>query len=477
MMPTRKRYIISSRLGGPIPSAARATVNAFVTQRRDAKQIRSHGEYTEVLLLTEQLARELAEQAGDLVVEEDHPLRLYDQPWLPFSMTTRATHFIRVRVVDDADESAVPHVTLIGTGAWLGLNYRAETDGDGRADLVVDEPLLTCMVALPRDTYWSKISRDIVVDGEAVLIRLKRLLVTGAYDWGHRLMGFRLVNQVYAGAGIRIAVVDSGIADGSEDLRPAGGRNMLDGGDPNAWNADEQGHGTHVAGIVAALNNAVGVVGGAPAAEIYSLKVFPGGFISDVIEALDWSIENRIDIVNLSLGTAEFSFALASAINRAYLRGITCVCAVGNQRAFTSYPAAFPQTIGVSAIGRAGTFPEDSAHTRAISGIFDSYGGLFAGSFNNFGPHIDVCAPGVAILSTVPTGYAALDGTSMACPLISAFAALLLEAYPALRTGAATQVEAVRHILRTCCIDLGMPAQIQGAGLPFVPFAFGLAGG
>ncbi|HVG18509.1 MAG TPA: S8 family serine peptidase, partial [Blastocatellia bacterium] len=159
----------------------------------------------------------------------------------------------------------------------------------------------------------------------------------------------------------------------------------------------------------------------------------------------------------------------------AYARGITCVAAAGNDSTRVSFPAAFPTSIAVSAIGRFNTFPEDSAHALKVGRDVDFRGQLFAASFTNFGPEIEICAPGVAILSTVPSGYVAWDGTSFSCPMVSGLVALILEAYPAIRTGDAQQSEYVRWILRDSSLNIGLPPQIQGKGLPSVPRALAAA--
>ncbi len=114
-------------------------------------------------------------------------------------------------------------------------------------------------------------------------------------------MGFGQVNAQRTGRGIKFGIIDSGISNALENLKSRGGNNTLDGQDPSAWNVDEKGYGIHCAGVIAALNNAVGVRGGAPDAEVYSLKVFPGDYISDLIEAVEWCIRNRMDIISISL--------------------------------------------------------------------------------------------------------------------------------------------------------------------------------
>lgn len=156
---------------------------------------------------------------------------------------------------------------------------------------------------------------------------------------------------------------------------------------------------------------------------------------------------------------------LAAAIRDAYDRGITCVAAVGNDRGLIAAPASYPTTIGVGALGRFGTFPEDSGHALAVSNALDRRGGFFVARFSNFGLGVDCCAPGVGILSQVPGGYAAWDGTSMAGGLVCAAVALILEALPQLRTGDPSQPEAIRSILQQSSFDLGLPPYLQGAGM------------
>jgi subtilisin family serine protease len=276
-------------------------------------------------------------------------------------------------------------------------------------------------------------------------------------------MGFRAVNHRYSGQGVKIGVIDSGASARMGDLVAEKGFASSD--------QDENGHGTHVCGIIGARNTGLGVVGGAPNARLYPVKVFPGGHVSDMVEGIEWCIRNGMDVINIGAGTAQRSQVLAGAIRDAYDRGITCVAAAGNEASGLAYPAALPTTITAGAIGRFGAFPEDSAHALRISNTLDWYGGLFAANFSNTGDRVDVCAPGVAILSTVPKGFASWDGTSMACSMVSSLVALILEAYPSLRTGDAQQVEGVRHILHAASVDLGMPARVQGRGLPMAPHA------
>jgi subtilisin family serine protease len=461
----KKRYIIGHRHGPRLDPKSAKDLETFVSQQEEAGILRRTSVGRTVVEMTEDQMRELSRNNPQLVIEEDEPLKMFAMPGLPARIPTEGPYTLTIGVKDATEGKPVPDVTVYGIGT--GVAYKGVTDAQGQATIQVHESTLTRIIASPLNTYWSRVIPGVNVSTSPTLnIELKPLLVTGAYDWGHRLMDFRTVNTRWTGNDIKVGVIDSGIADQIPDLKPAGGYNTLDGQDTKAWNVDEEGHGTHVGGIIAALNNQIGVLGGAPRAKLYSVKVFPGGYISDLVEAVEWCIQNQMDVISMSLGSDSPSQVLAGALQDAYDRGITCVAAAGNENTTVAYPAAFPTVLGVSAIGRFGTFPEDSAHMLKVSQTIDRRGILFAANFTNFGTEVDVCAPGVAILSTVPTGYAAWDGTSMACPLVSALVTLIIEAYPSIRTGDPQQPELVKSILYSAAVDLGMPPTIQGRGLP-----------
>ena len=466
----RKRFVVAYRHSPKMSPEAETGLREFVESDNQAALVRRTSVGRWVVEMTEDEMRDLVRRDPDLLIEEDEELELFGMPGLPERVPSDGQFTLSVAVRDADTGEAVPNVTIYGIGQ--GVAYKALTNEEGRAELRVYETNLERVIASPRDTYWSKVVPDVnVQDSPALDVTLGRLLVTGSYDWGHRLMGFRLLQRRYAAKGVRIGVIDSGVSDQHPDLAPAGGHNALDGSPPDHWNVDEKGHGTHVSGVVSALNNDIGVLGGAPEAEIFSIKVFPGGRRSDLVEAVEWCIRNRMDVISMSLGGPTPSRILAQVLKDAQDRGITSIAAVGNQAREVAYPAALPSVIGVGAIGRFGTFPEDSGHALKVGPHRDWRGGLFSASFTNRGPEVDYCAPGVAVLSTVPSGYAAWDGTSMACPIVSALVALVLEAYPMIRTGDAQQPELVRYVLDFAAADLGMPPEIQGQGLPLAPRA------
>lgn len=462
-MADRKRFLIGVRRGAALPANAEAAIEGLAggPERRAARKLRSGRRVVE---LTDEEAARLAQEHPDLVVEEDQDLVLFlPFPGLPPRVPVERGTTLTFAVSDGRSGQPVEAVTIYCVGE--ALTYRGVTGTDGVAEVQVHEVTLQRVIASPRGGYWSKVLAPPEVKEKArVEVKLAPLALDGGYTWGALALRVDKVASRFTGKGVRVAFIDSGLA-AHEDLRAGGGFDALDGQDPGAWNVDEEGHGTHCAGIAAALANEVGITGVAPDAEVYALKVFPGGRVSDLVESVDWCIDHRMDVISMSLGSRAPSALLEQALADAVARGITCVAAAGNDAGEVSYPARYASCISVSAVGLLGSFPEDSGHALRVSQYLSSDGQYFFAAFSNFGERVDVCAPGVGIVSTVPTGYAAWDGTSMACPFVAGLAALVLEAYPELRSGDAAQPEQVRAIVTGSAADLGLPRELQGAGL------------
>jgi subtilisin family serine protease len=232
------------------------------------------------------------------------------------------------------------------------------------------------------------------------------------------------------GAGVKVAVIDTGIDHKHPDLKAnyKGGYDFVNEDDDPM---DDNGHGTHCAGTIAALDNDIGVIGVAPEADLYGVKVLNqdgSGYNSDIIRGIIWSIHNDMDVISMSLGGPGPSRAMDMAIALAVDAGVTVVVAAGNESQDANYvtPASSEHAITVSAIadfdGQPGGM-DPQVHSFGPIEIVeeDDY---FA-SFSNYGSVVDIAAPGVSILSTWPGGgYKELDGTSMACPHVAGAAAL-----------------------------------------------------
>ncbi|AST91496.1 S8 family peptidase [Sutcliffiella cohnii] len=234
--------------------------------------------------------------------------------------------------------------------------------------------------------------------------------------WGvTHINAHRAHSSGVTGSGVKVAILDTGIHASHPDLNVRGGASFIS-GESNPY-IDSNGHGTHVAGTVAALNNTVGVLGVAYNAELYAVKVLSAsgsGTLSGIAQGVEWSIANKMDVINMSLGGSSGSTALQRAVDNAYRNNIVVVAAAGNSgaqgnRNTIGYPARYSSVIAVGAV--------DSNNNRA--------------SFSSVGSELEVMAPGVSILSTVPgSSYASYNGTSMASPHVAGAAALLKAKYP-----------------------------------------------
>jgi subtilisin len=290
--------------------------------------------------------------------------------------------------------------------------------------------------------------------------------------WARRAMRFDALPPTFRGDGVRIAIVDSGASVDHPDLA---GRVV---GERDRWE-DPVGHGTHVAGIIGGADDGHGIVGVVPEAVLHSCRIMPDGRFSDLIEAIDHCIAERIDVINISLGNAQASPLVARKIEEARQAGVACVAAAGSSGGPVMFPASMPSVLAVAAIGRLGDYPPESYHATRVYGV-PTVDGYFSASFTCHGPEVDVCAPGVAIVSSVPvSGYAAWDGTSFAAPYVTGLAALLLAHHPDFRGrfGArdSARVDRLFELIRSSCrpLALGDPTR-SGAGLPDAVAALGL---
>ncbi len=258
------------------------------------------------------------------------------------------------------------------------------------------------------------------------------------------------------GSGIKVAILDTGIDKDHPDLKAnvKGGINFVSKPwwkepDPTKWD-DDNGHGTYCAGIVAAVENDIGVIGVAPSVWLYAVKVLDrtgSGYLSDVIAGIDWCVQNGMQVVSMSLGTSEDSQALKDACDNAYAAGLVLVAAAGNDgdgdptTDEVLYPARYDSVIAVAA-----TAEDDSTPIWSSEGM-----------------EVELSAPGVDVRSTWKGGtYETHSGTSAACPHVSGTVALILASDETIWVekgytngdGTWTNSE-VRNVLRGTADDLG----------------------
>lgn len=236
------------------------------------------------------------------------------------------------------------------------------------------------------------------------------------------LIGAEKAWESATGEGILVALLDSGVDGTHPDLVGQ----LIKGYDPYSRkeisplkNSDTNGHGTHTAGIIAAKNDGAGIVGLAPNAKIMPIRIFKPAYIGDYAAAkgIIWAVDNGADILSNSWGGGGYSNVLKDAFDYALMNNVVVVASAGNgtTEQHWQYPAAYPGVIGVAA--------SDQNDQVAY--------------FSSRGEYISVAAPGVDIISTVPINitnnefpYESWSGTSMACPYVSALAALIKEKNP-----------------------------------------------
>lgn len=263
---------------------------------------------------------------------------------------------------------------------------------------------------------------------------------SGEIPWGVARVHAEKAWPLTQGEGVKVAVVDTGIDCSHPDLKGqcAGGVNYVDKDKPPM---DDNSHGTHVAGTIAAVKDGQGVVGVAPKARLYAVKVLDaegGGSLFSIIKGLLWCGNNGMQVANLSLGAPMGSTLMRLAVAYAKARGVVVMAAAGNDGGSVNYPAAYDDTLAVAALD-----PSDK--------IAD---------FSSRGPEVDFIAPGVNVKSSVPGGkYDWYDGTSMATPHMTGLAALAV-------AKGAKGFEGVRSALKKAAVPVaGLSAEQQGAGV------------
>ena len=273
-------------------------------------------------------------------------------------------------------------------------------------------------------------------------------------QWFHDYIGTRYAWAAgYKGQNIKVAIIDTGLTRDHEDLSTNAvetGRTYVNGAAGTEQNTDNDSHGTHVAGIIAADDNGKGVVGVAPDAQIRGYSVFAanGSCKTDwILRAIKDAVADGNHIINMSLGSPNYSKLYENTVNDAYNAGVTIFASSGNDDTnANNFPAAFAGAFSVGAV--------DESSARA--------------SFSCYGSSVALSFPGVNIYSTLPTDYGNMSGTSMASPAAAGTAAVILSAREDIRskTGKA-RVNALISAMKsstTKCTSSGM-----GAGTTYLP--------
>ena len=263
-------------------------------------------------------------------------------------------------------------------------------------------------------------------------------LLSDVVPWNVVRVGASSSWNVTTGSGVKVAVLDSGVAS-HQDLVVAGGWNVLTN---TSDYTDVYGHGTLVAGVLSAVVNDVGVVGVSPGVDLYAVKVFDGssGKLFDVLKGIAWARDQDVDIMVMSFALEGYSQILKDELSSAYGDGLLLVAASGNDGGSVRYPAAYDSVISVGAT--------DEDDVRA--------------SFSSFGIGLELVAPGFGITSTGLEGYGVVQGTSFAAPHVAGVAALVWSYNRSLMN------VQVRGKLRNDAVDLGLTGKDDEYGYGLV---------
>lgn len=262
------------------------------------------------------------------------------------------------------------------------------------------------------------------------------------YQWNLKMIGMEKSWDITEGnKNVIVAVVDTGVDLDHPEFKGklVKGHNFVDNSDVPQ---DDNGHGSHVSGVIAArANNGTGIAGMSWNSKIMPIKAIGSdgsGSAYDIAQGIYWAADHGADVINLSVGNYTSSAALKEACKYAFDKNVILVAASGNDSSSQpSYPAAYPEVMSVAAVD----------HNREQA------------EFSNYGDYVDVAAPGVDIPSTyIYSDYAALSGTSMACPHVAALASLIRSVNPGMKN-----TDVIKLIQRTA-VDLGAPGKDEAYG-------------
>jgi subtilisin len=365
-------------------------------------------------------------------------------------------------------------------------NTTVKTDAQGKINFRVSSGFQIAFVEpIPYAGFWIMFA-EAPASGSTVECRPIAKAGKGGKGWWHDAMGAD-GSKAGRGAGIKVGVIDTGCGPHPNLAHVTLVGAFVDGKVlPAAQARDVAEHGSHTTGIIGARpKKATEYAGIASGCALFHARVFKGEgpkdgpTQADIINAIDaLSRDHQCDLINMSLGGGPKSAAEEDAIRDAAERGTLCICSAGNDNGPIEFPAAYPECAAVSAIGKvgwapAGTFSENNRPQQAAKMGKDN---LFLAAFSCFGPALACAAPGVGIVSTVPSRkgstspYMEMDGTSMASPAACAALAVMLSKDATYKASPRdlSRTKRAKLVLAQHCKTMALAVDFEGRGLPVI---------
>ncbi len=380
--------------------------------------------------------------------------------------------------VTDLHGTPIPDIPLI---ALLDFDKKwfthCVTNTQGMAQLRVPAAFsaVELLLADPAHSYWSRFDANVTFPSAPPGVQLQlRPVLPDPYA----LLSQYIPPDPQAGEGVKVAVIDTGVGP-HQALKVVRGGCTVTGEDARDYHDyTSEGHGTHVAGIIAAkpgVGLAASVMGLAPASELYAYRAIAKNAEHDeatgldIAAALERALDEKCDVINISLGGTQPMPEVEVLLERAWDEGALVFAATGNDSLDElRYPARYARSLAVGALGNQAAYPTDTPQSFHVSGMLTSP--EFVARFSNHGPETDFIGVGVALLSTYPGDrYAVQSGTSMASPFLAGMAARLLGNDTVLRDGPRNAARAhtlVVKLTQACRPFVHWPPEYWGAGLP-----------